>query len=266
MADPLQQVLAELQRRGQLPRNISTAQMNALRRSIQRYSDYLSQDGIKKVVDKLTEGLKDAMNPQQVAGVTKGATEGSLRGELSNLINKFSTVEGLGQAINLDFILSTATSIMGGAARYLSDTTPQQIVLYPGWALSRMAQRDTPRGFREGKNGVLIPVPDDDWPSRWQEAGETCGDDKWVDWKGDAQTGEGVALKESAIWVTLGNLRDDSLGNAFPPFAYNSGFGVSPKSRAECIDLGLIDPGDTTKAPEFSLEKLINIPDLKKAA
>jgi hypothetical protein len=262
----LQKTLDELQRRGVLPRGISPAQMGAVRRSILRYSEYISQDGITKVMDKLLDGLKDVMNPHQELGVTKGGTEGSLRGNLSNLINQYSTVEGIGQAINLDFIIHTAASVMGGSGRYIADTTPQQVALYPGWALSRLAERDLPRGFRKGKGGVLVPVPDDDWPARWQESGESCGDDLWVPWSGDSQTGEGVALKESAIWITLGNLRDDSLGNPFPPFAFNSGFGLTPKSRAECIDLGLIDPNDEVKPPEFNLEKLINIPDLAKAA
>jgi hypothetical protein len=261
MADNLQAILDELRKRGVKPSEISPAQMRALQKSIARYSEYISQDGIKKVTDKLVAGLKDAMNPQQVGGVTAGETEGSLRGGLSNLINQYSTAEGLGQAINLDFIIRTATAVMGGAGRYVADTSPQQVALYPGWALSRFAERDTPRGFRKGKGGSLIVVPDDDWPARWQEAGESCGDDKWLPWEGDAQTGRGVALKDSGIWIALGNLRDDSLGNPFPPFAFNSGFSCGPVSRAECMDLGLIDSETQVKAPEFSLEKLIHLPE-----
>lgn len=257
----LQAILAELQKRGVIPRDLAPAQLRAVQNSIARYSEYISEDGIKKVTDKLVAGLKDVMNPQQVGGVTTGATEGSLRGGLSNLINQYATAEGLGQAINLDFIIRTATAVMGGAGRYVADTSPQQVALYPGWALSRFAERATPRGFRKGKNDTLIPVPDDDWPARWQEAGESCGDDKWLPWEGDAQTGRGVALKDSAIWTALGNLRDDSLGNPFPPFAFNSGFSCGPASRAECIDLGLIDADTEVNAPEFSLAKLINIPE-----
>lgn len=265
MPDNLQKILAELQERGVIGRNLSKQQLQALQHAIQRYSDYISQDGIQKVVEKLQAGIKDIMNPQQVNGVTTGPTEGSLRGQLSTLMEKYSTVEGIGQAINLDFIINTATSIMGGAGRYIADTSPQQVALYPGWAFSRFAERDTPRGFRRGKNDALVPVPDDDWPSRWQEAGEVAGDDDWLPWDGDSQTGRGVALKSSGIWQALGDLRDDSLGNPYPPFAFNSGFKCGPVSRAECIRLGLIDPKDEVNPPEFSLEKLINVP-LAKAA
>jgi hypothetical protein len=260
MPDNLQPILAELQKRGVLPREVSPAQMRALGRAVQRYSEYISQDGIKKVVDKLQAGIADIMNPQQVGGVTKGATEGSLRGQLSTLVEKYSTAEGIGQAINWDFIIGTATQIMGGAGRFLVGTSPAQMALNPAWAFSRFYDRDIPRGYRAGKGGALIPVPDDDWPARWQEAGANCGDDEWLWWDGDAQSGRGVALKSSAIWETLGNLRDDSLGNAYPPFAFNSGFRCGPVSRAECIDLGLIDPQDEVKPPEFNLEKLIAIP------
>ena len=258
-------ILEELKKRGVLPSEISPAQMKALTRSIERYREYISQDGIKKVVEKLATGLKDIVNPQQVNGVTTGATEGSLRGEISNLTNKFSTAEGIGQAINWDFIIGTATQVMGGAGRYLADTSLQQVALYPAWAFSRFAERETPRGFKRGKKDALIPVPDDDWPSRWQEAGESCGDDDWLPWEGDAQTGRGVALKSSGIWQALGDLRADSLGNPFPPFAFNSGFKCGPVSRAETIELGLIDPNDEVNPPELNLEELINVP-LAKAA
>lgn len=255
------EIIELLKKRGVLPSKISPAQMQALERSLQRYAEYISQDGIQKALDKIQSGLKDVMNPQQVGGVTTGPTEGALRGSLSNLINQFSTVERLGQSINLDFIIGTATKILGGAGRFVADTTPAQVALYPAWAFSRFAPRDVPRGFKEGKKGALIPVEDDDWPSRWADAGEASADDDWLDWHGDAQTGRGVALKSSDIWNQLGDVRDDSLGNAFPPFAFNSGFDVGPVSRAECIDLGLIDPKDEVNPPEFNLGELIQIPE-----
>lgn len=266
MSADLQEVLQELQKRGVIGREMSPTQMKALARAVARYSDYIGSDGVKKIVDKLRDGLQSVLNPQQINGVTKGETEGSLRGQLSQLADKFGTVEGIGQAINWDFIIGVATQVMGGAGRYVADTTPQQVALYPAWALKRFADRETPRGFKIGKKGALIPVPDDDWPSRWAEAGENCDDEDWLPWEGDAQTGRGIALKSSGIWQALGDLRDDSLGNPYPPFAFNSGFKVGPVSRGECIELGLIDPKDEVNAPELNLETLINVPSLAKAA
>ena len=51
-----------------------------------------------------------------------------------------------------------------------------------------------------------------------------------------------VALKSSPIWQALGDGAGgyrDTLGNPYPPFAYNSGLDWSDVDAEECAELGL---------------------------
>ena len=134
-----------------------------------------------------------------------------------------------------------------GAAGYVRDTDQAVVDEYPAWELLRVYPREVPRGFRKGPKGVLIAEPDQDWPSRWVAAG------------GELVDGRMIALKNDDVWQNLGDGvggYDDTLGNAFPPFAFNSGFDVQNVGRAECISLGLLDVDEPAKAPRFDLDKL----------
>jgi hypothetical protein len=162
-------------------------------------------------------------------------------------INESCVKKDFFKNLSLDSIFKSAASIAHGAGIFVKENLdPGVVEFYPAQALTRVFDRDVPRGFaRVGK--TIVPVPDDDWPSRWAEAGALSEDEDWLPWEGDDQTGRGVALKSSDIWQQLGDLRDDSLGNPFPPFAFNSGFGVEPVDRVEAEALGLLDPGEKAK-------------------
>ncbi len=124
---------------------------------------------------------------------------------------------------------------------------------FPAWALARIDSRVNHRL---------------DWTARWAAAGEACG------WEG-ASRDHLVALKDSGIWAALGagaGGYTDTLHTDIPPFAYGSGLGWSPVSRAECVALGLITgdeasgPADLNAAPDpeaarAALERLD--PDLR---
>jgi hypothetical protein len=106
--------------------------------------------------------------------------------------------------------------------------------------------RRTPRGERR-EHGVLVPDPENAWPTRWEKAGEAVGWD-------DAVKAPMIALKDSPIWIALGNGAGgyrDTLGNSFPPFAFGSGMAFSAVDRARCQSLGLL--GDRqTSGPMFA--------------
>src|SRR5690606_41386403 len=59
--------------------------------------------------------------------------------------------------------------------------------------------------------------------------------------------GRMIALNTDPIWEKLGDpsFFDDGLGNAYPPFAFNSGMDVRDVGRDEAEDLGLIEPNVT---------------------
>jgi hypothetical protein len=71
------------------------------------------------------------------------------------------------------------------------------------------------------------------WADRWQQAG------------GEFYGNRMIALKTDPVWGRLGSMFDDSLGNPYPPFAFNSGMDVRDIDRDEAEALGLINAGTT---------------------
>ena len=239
--------IAALQRAGKLPAGLSPAQIAALEKSLNKSTGEVDQ----AILDKVLEQFKE-----QAAHLV-AATEPEVRRTLLADLGNFMTDDA---AARIYRTLDRTQTLFRGAGTFLSQNlSPEAVDNYPGLALERMFERDVPRGFKKEK-GVLVEVPDDDWPARWQEAGESCGDDDWVEWEGDAQTGRGVALKSSNIWATLGSLRDDSIGNPFAPFAWESGFRTTSVSRDTCVELGLIGAQERAKPARFTIADLFPTP------
>ena len=113
----------------------------------------------------------------------------------------------------LRLILDTQKAAAQSIGQILGQT-PAQLELYPAWRLDRRAWRQVPR---------------QDWPQRWQAAGEA------VAWQG-ASRFEMVALKYSPIWAALGAGAGgfkDAIGNPYPPFAFGSGLSWFRVSKDE---------------------------------
>lgn len=157
--------------------------------------------------------------------------------------------------IELDISLDrVAEEVASGAGTMLSDNFDQETVdNYPAWEFIRLDDRETPRGFKRGRGGVLVPVPGEDWPSRWRAAAQESGDDNAA--RILQETGRMIALKSSGIWQALGNGAggyDDALGNPFPPFAVDSGMWTDNTSRKEAVELGLLGKGEKAKPAKIS--------------
>lgn len=262
MPENLQPFLDALKRGGV---RVPAAAETALRRQLAQFSGALDERTKQELLQKFLDGLKSIAAPVQVqrAGetqtVTEGATPSSLSGDINKLLLQFQDGPAIASALNLNFKIDVAQKIMRGAGHFLTDQS--DVDEYPAWEFHRIYDRDVPRGEKRGPKGTLITVPDDDWPSRWADAGEACGDEDWLPWEGDAQTGRGVALKSSGIWAELGSNRDDTLGNPFAPFAFNSGFGTDGVPYKECVQLGLIDAGEQVKPARFDFTKLFSLPE-----
>lgn len=85
------------------------------------------------------------------------------------------------------------------------------------------------------------------WVSRWMAAGEAVG---WLGVLRD--TAKMIALKDSPIWLALGNGTggyDDALRNPYPPFVIGSKMGWRGVDRRECIQHGLIGPTGRSGVP-----------------
>ena len=105
----------------------------------------------------------------------------------------------------LNLIIETQTQMAASVAR-LSEQTPAVLDMWPAWELVRLEDRDMKRS---------------DWPQRWDAAARAVG------FEGVSRDyGRMVALKDSPVWQALGDGAGgfrDTLGNPFPPFAFNSG-------------------------------------------
>ena len=135
----------------------------------------------------------------------------------------------------LNLILDTQRQ-MATSVALLSEQTEATVWLYPAWELSRRETRRIPRA---------------DWAQRWQAAGDAVGWESALTLRGI--TGRRmIALKSSPIWAALGSGAGgytDTLGNPYPPFAYNSGLDWDEVDRDECISLGLITADEDIAAP-----------------
>ena len=246
-ATDLRAVIAALQSAGKLPAGLGPRQVALLQRSLQKYSSQVGQRIVGKILDEFQTKIQEA------AALTE---PDKIRGVIYDL-GKFADED---VADNIRFALKISQEVASGAGQYLNQNlSPSVLDEYPALEFARMFERDVPRGLKRGPKGALIPVPDDNWPSRWAAAGAEAGDDDWLDWQGDAQTGRGVALKSSGIWQALGDGAggyDDTLGNPFPPFAFNSGFMTTDLSRAEAVKLGLIGADEEAQPAKIDYSKL----------
>ena len=131
----------------------------------------------------------------------------------------------------LNLIVDTQRQMATSAANVAAQTEAT-VAATPAWELMRFVDRAIPR---------------QDWPRRWKAAGDSVG------WQGALQGDRMVALKASPIWQALGDGAGgyrDTLGNPYPPFAFGSGLAWMEVDREECIELGLILPGQKVAVPQ----------------
>lgn len=132
------------------------------------------------------------------------------------------TIKDFTSDARIDLIVRTNASIARGYGQFIQGQSPGILDAYPAQELFRLRARKKERG----------------WPSRWEEV-----DGKLVD------GGRMIARKDDDIWRRLGSAFPDSLGNPYPPFAFNSGMWVKDVSRTDAVELGVIDE-NTQVAPQ----------------
>ena len=247
-ASNLKSLLAQLQREGKLPAGLSPAQLAPLEKSFGKWNGEVSQRIVQKILADWQSKIQAAQS------LTEPAAQ---RGVIYDL-TKFVGNDEIASSIR--FALKISQEVASGAGQYLNQNlSPEVLDEFPALEFKRLFDRNVPRGYKVGKKGGFIEVPEDNWPSRWAAAGAEAGDDNWLDWEGDAQGGRGVALKSSGIWQALGDGAggyDDTLGNPFPPFAFNSGFMTLDVSRQEAVNLGLIGENEEAKPASIDFSQL----------
>ena len=137
------------------------------------------------------------------------------------------TIQDLGSLQRQNLIIRTNLATSRGYGQLVEQNDPVTLDGWPAKELTRFGQRMFPRGdphYKAGTDGAI------GWDERWIAAAEDSGDDDAA--AAFEATGRMVALKASPIWDSLGNLWDDSLGNNFPPFAWDSGMNTMQRSLA----------------------------------
>lgn len=251
--------------RNVLPTSLDTAGIRTLDAQVRRTSmmsartlltDLLERykADIGSLINPTTEQRADRVTPENPEGnVTTGLNPASARTEIKALLREIGyspeegeagTLKDLSSDARINLVLKTNVETAQGAGRFLQMNDEDVLDQFPAQELVRFEQTHKQR----------------DWHERWRAAAEESGDDDALTVLNE--TGRMVALKASPIWDSLGDGAggyEDTLGNPYPPFAFNSGMWVQSVSRKEAEQLGLMDAGDNVEAHPLSLDKLFSL-------
>lgn len=237
---PFDDALEELDAKGLMPTGLSSAEIRKeWSAELRRRSIFSARNGSARYLQATREA---------VGKLARGeANLATVRAELGDLLEEIGyrpeehergTLQDHSSFKRLNLLLETETRKVlneGYRAKWEDPGTRRS---FPAWELVRIYSRRVPRGYKMD-NGALVPLGYDDWPSRWKRAG------------GAFYGGRMVAPVDAEVWGRLGSseLFDDGLDNPFPPFAFNSGFGLQAVDRRAAIALGVIGKDEVPGAP-----------------
>jgi tetratricopeptide (TPR) repeat protein len=200
---------------------------------------------ILDVIDPRTIKRADRITPSNSEGyVTVGLNHASAGREILMELKRVGytpndgeagTIKDLSSGERIKLMIDTASKVASGAGKFIQQNAdPEAVDLYPALELERFYDRE---------------MPEESWPNRWLAAAAGLEDGERI-LAALKKTDRMVALKSSRIWQALGDGSggyEDAVGNPWPPFAFNSGFGVKSISRFEAIELGLLAKGEVSK-------------------
>lgn len=145
-----------------------------------------------------------------------------------------NTIKDFTSDARLQLIVETNVLDAQGHGRWQAGQDETALDVNPAWELVRMI---TPMGKPR------------DWEARWADALNATT----IEGATPPGSGRMVALKNHPIWQALGDGAggyEDTLGNPWPPFAFNSGMNVVDVPRDEAIALGLMEEGTRVPSAE----------------
>lgn len=254
---PFLEAVTNLARKKLLPTNLGSADLRAMDAAVKRQSVFSARTTIEGYLQDIKDTVDKVINPTssgEVPGVPAGMNTATAREFLRDQLktqygyapteDEEGTIKDLSSDARINLVLKTNTEMAQGAGQFVQQNfNPDGLDAFPALELFRLEERKDPR----------------DWPQRWRIASQVAGD-------ADAArvlefTGRMVALKSSGIWQQLGEGAggyDDTLGNPFPPFAFNSGMFTEEVSRESAVELGLIDENEPASPAPFDLTQLFN--------
>lgn len=261
---PFAQAVAALDARSVMPTDLTSAEIRTLDANVRRTSFFSAQTLLEDLLGAYKEKIGVMLNPETEqradrvteenpeGDVTTGLTRPYARLAIKQLLGEMGyspepgdegTIKDLSSDARINLVLDTNVESAQGAGRFIQMNNPDIVDEFPAQELYRLESRVKVR----------------DWEERWNAAADESGDDDAA--RVLKESGRMVALKASPIWDSLGDGAggyDDTLGNPYPPFAFNSGMWVQSVSRADAEELGLIEPGQKVEANPLDLSKLFN--------
>lgn len=236
---------------------LTQQQVVKLAESIDKQAAGASEKTLETFLDAFEKRVRSILNPDESSGVQRGSSPTTARAELAQLAEELD-VPQLANNERLKFSLDVQEQVARGAGKYVSEN--ENADEYPAWQLRRTYTVSIPRGY-ELKNGMVSENPEDSWESRWYAAAAESGDSDAA--RVLAETGRMIALKSSGIWQALGDGAGgytDTLGNPFPPFAFNSGMDLEEIDKETCVEYGLLNPKEKGEGQEIDMAELFAEP------
>jgi hypothetical protein len=228
---PFEEAVAFARRKGLLPTRLNSRQLSALSSQLKRRATFSAKmdrlgvlDVLQKNLEKITEGGTDEFGRiRSIPEAKAQLKEAMQRAGILPAPAGTSQVQDFYSDSRRQLMVETNVLDTLNFGRWKATQDPIALDINPAWELVRMIE---PRGQPR------------DWEQRWQDAG------------GEIIDGRMVALKNDPIWQALGDGiggYEDTLGNPWPPFAFNSGMNVIDVTREDAVALGLLGEDDAVE-------------------
>jgi len=261
-ASPFTEAIASLARRGVLPTSLDSAALRELGAQFHRQNFTSAQTLLTDLLDKYKTDIERIINPVEITRadrITADNPEGKVnvgldpayaRTQVKDLLKqldyapeegKAGTLQDLSSDARINLVLKTNVELSQGAGHFIQSNDPSVVEAFPAQELVRFEPRVVPR----------------DWEMRWSLCASVVGDVAAA--RCLEESGRMVALKSSDIWQALGDGEDgsmDTLGNPYPPFAFNSGMWTQDVAYDDAVELGLLKDGEDAKPAPLDLASL----------
>jgi len=223
-----------------LPTTLGTKELDVIGKDIHKIAFMSAHVEEARILQTMYDQLDDILSSKSTPGEMQLAIDKVL-GEENYQPTKAGTIQDLRSLQRQKLIIETNTDSAWGFAQLQSMNEPKHVEEYPAMELVRDLHRLIPR----------------DWHTRWMDAANEVGDEDAI--RVLEQTGRFIALKSSGIWQALGDGAggyEDTLGNPWPPFAFNSGMGIEEVNWDDALALGLVNPTDEEPAEAMEIPEL----------
>jgi hypothetical protein len=209
-----------------LPTSLSSEQLRQMASQVKRGAVFSARVTNAKFLQGVKDTVGSILEPKRAKrGATEGFNPATAREELRDLADQLS-VPQVQNDPRIDLIVRTQSEMAWGFGNFQQGQSDVILNAFPCQELFRAGEREEPR----------------DWFERWEAAG------------GQLYGGRMIARKDDEVWQALGDGEGgykDTLGNPFPPFAFNSGMDVRDVSREEAVALGVIDEDEDVEPTDL---------------